>query len=73
MFQPAAAKLDAFRHSRRKLDELLVQQGHTAFQRHGHAHFVGQQEQIVRKLRLGIDAEHAVEIVIARGLVKSVS
>jgi hypothetical protein len=51
------------RDGRRQLDEFLVEQRHAALERHGHAHLVGEQQQVIGQLRFGIDREHAVELV----------
>ena len=67
VLQAPAFDLDRRRHGRRHLDQLMVEQRHPAFQRHGHAHLVGQQQQVVGQLRLRVDGEHAVELVALAG------
>ncbi len=68
VLQPAAADLDVLRNARRELDQLVVEQRHAAFERHRHAHLVGQEQQVVGQLRLRIDGQHPVELVGAAGM-----
>ena len=53
-------------HTRSQLDQFMVEQRHPAFERDRHAHSVGQQQEIVGKLRLRVDGKHAVDVVAAR-------
>ena len=55
VLQPPAADLHVLRHARGELHQLVIEQRHAAFQRHRHAHLVGQQQQIVGQLRLRVD------------------
>jgi hypothetical protein len=45
----------------------MVEQWHPAFERDGHAHLVGEQQQVVRQLRFGIDGEHPVQFILVAG------
>ena len=65
VLQPAAADLHLLRHARGELDQLVVEQRHAAFERHRHAHLVGEQQQVVGQLRLGVHGQHAVQRVVA--------
>ena len=64
VLQLAAPHLERARHAGRQLDEPLVEQRHAAFERHRHAHLVGEQQQVVRQLRREIHVHQLAQRIV---------